>query len=433
MAQPKPENSFEIRIKIQDKEANIDINTKDVMYFYVYRTAIVKHGSFASMVVPLSLTTEALPLENLTQKSKTSVLELEIWLTDPNTPTINRNYKPIKKIIQKTYYILSCALGAREPNSQTISVTLILVNPIFLKMNMSNGFNKIQESQTAFETLLEYEDHLKAHYGDTAFEFIKIGDAINLNDHVYPQIMCRVENDFKITDHLLLNKKAFNSYGYYFFDDFRITDKKEADVCGMFINLIDKEQFNQIDVHSDKYIDIQNMSIKKVRACFNPLSPLMHTNSRIVTKDVATTKERNEDPGPKPVEQIKTNVSDEDIHEDRKIKIGMPKLAFLDKNPSEVRNLYAPDSKIKANERYEIVQKQAIDILRAFCTWEGFKCYPDVFQFDRRYNFSKDAKTESIHIPISIINIFKKETPNETKMHHGVRLQTIKMKPNDDV
>jgi hypothetical protein len=428
MAQPKPENSFEIRVKIQE----LDIETRDITYFYVYRTAIVKHGSFASMTIPLNLTTEALPLENLTQKSKTPTLELEIWLTDPSQPTTNRNYKSIKKIIQKKYYIISCIPGSRDPNSQTISTNLILINPIFLKMNRANGFNRIQESQTAYDVLLEYEDYLKGHYGDTAFEFKKIGDGINLNDYVYEQLMCRVENDFKIPDYLLLKKKAFNSYTYYFFDDFRITDDKEADICGMLINLIDKEQFNQIDAHTDKYIDIQDMSIKKVKSCFNPLSPIMQSNSRVITKDKDTLKERNADPGPTRTEQIKSSVSEEDVHEDRKIKTGIPELSFLDKDVADILNLYAPDSKEKANERYKIVQEQATDILRAFCTWEGHKCYPDVFQFDRRYNFSKDAKTELIHMPISIINIFRKENPNETKMFHGVRLQTIKFKPNDD-
>lgn len=424
----KPENSFEISVTIQEIGLTA---TKDVNEFRAIRVPIKKHGSFAAIILPIPLQ-KYKHLEDLEEQSNLLGLTLEIYMTDskeaiPNT----RSYKRTKHVISKSYTILSCESidSNHEPQNQWVVTRLLLINPILMAMNNTSGFNKIIDSKTGMEAIEEFEGWLPGEYGDTAFEFKKVGEGENLNTYSYEQIMLRQEGDISVPRHLLIEKKALNSYAYYFFDDFRITPDKSGDICGILVNLINKDLFTPTDVYGDKYKDIQGLNLIKTQPLNNPFGSTKQGTQRVVIKDATTSHKRNDDPSPVPVTQMKTVASPAPVSQDRPNNAGTSSISTKDKDIKGVRNIYAPDDAENASARNASVGAQQQNTLRSKQFYEVKECLPETFQFDRIFNLDEHERSSYIHVPISIINIFRKESNNETKMKHGVQVQAFKFAP----
>jgi hypothetical protein len=426
----KPSNNFNITVSIPE------IGFKDVQeinLFYVFRNPIVKQSSFAGLVLPMSAIKYLNSLENLLQQNSMPEITVKIDFADPIEPSGGfRGRKSTKTVIEKNYKILMCSPVDKDRNAsnQMIMTRLILVNPVLFQMQESNGFNKIMESVTAFEALEEYEGYLSGQYGGTSFDFVKVGEGDNLNSHSYEHIMTRTENDLCVPDFLLYNKKAFNSFSYYFFDDFRIDSKKTADICGLFVNLFDIEKFTPVDINNfNKNPDCPMLNLLGSYPQFNPMSSIMKDNARTVGRDPEGRNERNDDLGPVPVPNIKTEVAGDLLHDKgREISVSTPTLEKKDKPTGNIINFNNPDSVENGNTRFEIIKEQCKDTIRSFHIYDADNCYPDLYQFDNSYNLELGAISEYKHVPISIINIFKKDGSKPKVMTHGVRMQTIKFK-----
>jgi len=230
-------------------EIEVDIDgykTNDVSEFSVFRCPFEKTSSFTILTVNMQtimfmgIETECkahnFPSINITIKQN------DKSLYEPDT------YGEVKEIATKNYLILNIE-GDEKPNlaEPYTSVTLYLANPVLYYLNTTNSYNKIIEDKTGLETLKDFEQHLTSIYGCKTFEFTKIGDNINLNSYKYEQILIRLKNDLLIPTWIIQNYKPFDSFSFYFFDDFCITDQNSKDIIGYLINLIDKDQFSKMD------------------------------------------------------------------------------------------------------------------------------------------------------------------------------------------
>jgi hypothetical protein len=431
MGEQKPSNNFNVKVKIE----KLDIETEQINLFYVFRNPLVKHGSFSGLVMQINMVKFA-AIDDYLQRNIMLDATVDITFADPSKPIEgNKKHEPTKKVINKSYKILACKTDENAtPENQMYMCRLILVNPVLFDMQKSNGFNKILKSTTAMEGLNAYEYYLKEQYGDTTFEFKKIGCDENLNSYIYEHIHCRKENDLQVPDFFLQQKKALNSFSYYFFDDFRIDKGKEADICGLHINLIGIDPFTLIDIQdNEKNPDAPNLDFLSRSPQFNPFSPLakLPLESRIVGRDPQGRDERNDDPGPVPTSQLKTTVVDEKNHtKGRDAPISTAKLETKDKPVANVLILNNPDSVDDGLKRFDILQEQFADTIRAFHIYNIDNCYPDLYQFDRRYNLDvvDEESSKGPHIPIAIVNIFRRDPEKTNMLKHSVRLQTIKLK-----
>lgn len=425
----KPSNNFNVSVAIPD----IGYDSQKVNSFYVFRTPMVKQASFAALVLQMGQIGHFRQLEDLHQQNKTPTCTVKVSFADPKLPAGNsRQYKDTKNIINKSYVILNTSsIDSNVQNSnQMVTVKLLLANPILWHLQNANGFNKILETQTAMDALLEYEGWLPTQHGDTAFEFKKVGEGENLNSHSYEHIQIKLENDLQVPKFLLEDKKALNSFGYYFFDDFRITPDKTADICGLLINLVNKDLFKQVDITDyEKNPDAQTPKILSTSPQFNPMSSLSKGSARTVGRDPEGRNERNDDPGPVPTPWIDTTASPDKLHGlGRDISASTPIPVQKDKPTSQVLGTDTPDSVANGNERVATVGGQFSDTLRAFHIFDIDSCYPDLYQFDCIYNLESTASSVYGHVPISIINIFKKDGTKPSLLVHGARVQTIKFK-----
>jgi hypothetical protein len=434
MGEQKPSNNFNVTVEIPD----INLNTEQINLFYVFRNPLVKHGSFSALVMPINLVKYALIKENL-ERNVMLDINVDIWFADPSKPIEgNKKHQPTKQVIKKTYRILACAAidGSSDPEEQMYMCRIILVNPVLFDMQKSNGFNKILKSSTSLDGLADYEEYIKDQYGDTTFEFKKIGCDKEINPYIHEQISCRKENDLQIPDFFLNEKKSLNSFSYYFFDDFRIDKEKTADICAMHINLIGIDPFTHIDLQDhDKNPDGPALKILSSCPQFDPLSAIMKTGgsvkARIIGRDPQGRDQINDDPGPIPTRQMKTSVVGDKFHSTgREVIISESEVEKKDKPVSNVIIMSNPDDVSTGLERFDIIQKQFIDTIRAFHTYDIDNCYPDLYQFDRRYNLDvgEEESSKGPHIPIAIVNIFYKDPEKTNMVKHKVKLQTIKFK-----
>ncbi|MBC8427535.1 MAG: hypothetical protein H8D97_01450 [Proteobacteria bacterium] len=425
----KPESAFEIDVSIPIVGF---INRNDVNEFRAIRVPIKKYGSFAAIVLPMPQIIY-LHLEDLGEQSNFPEMTIAIDMVDPKSPIPNtRSHKKTKHIATKQYRILACDKidSDDQPRNQIQVVRLIIVSPVLFAMNGTSGFNIISSSETAMEVIKNFEEYLLEQYGDTAFEFHKVGEEENLNEHTYEQLMVRQETDVSVCKFLLNEKKALNSYTYYFFDNFRVTPETTGDTCGLLINLTNKDLFTPIDVFSDKYKDIQGLKLIKKQPLYNPFSSVQQGPQRQVIKDMSSSHLRGDDPSPIPFPQIKTTTTEISISSDRKQKAPIGELSKKDKPITGIKNIYTPDSAEQATIRLEAIEKQQSDTLRSKQFYEVKECYPETFQFDRIYNMDEHERASYQHVPVSIINIFRKENNNETLMKHGVQLQVFKLAPS---
>lgn len=430
MAEEQLANNYNISISIQDLD---NYETDKINFFYIFRNPMVKQSSFAGMVLSIDYMKYA-QLEDFLQKNEMPMVIVKVNFANPaeqEDSRISKN-KDIKTLITKVYKILMCTSidKDRSPTNQMLSVRLVLVNPILFQMQESNGFNRILTSITGMDALAEYESYLIDQYGITAVEFKKVGVEEHLNSHSYEHIQVRTETDLHVPDFLFKEKKALNSFAYYFFDDFRITPETTSDICGLAVNLMDTKDFKQTDIITDdkKNPDAGSMKSLGTIPLFNPTSAIMKSDPVTVGRDPEGRQESSGE-GPVPIPRLKTDVVMDQINTSgRDFALKDPLYIFKNKPRSNIINLNNPDSVALGNERFATIQQQMKDTLRAFHLWDINDCYPDLYQFDRIYNLEHGAESIYSHVPISIVNIFKRDLTRPTLLTHGIRLQTVKFK-----
>ena len=405
-----------------------EINS-DVQFLAFIRAPLVKLSSFVLLKINLSpiFTQEII---NDLSNNIFADYNLEIYSVDESD-----NNKPVEKLFNKSYKIMS--IEPTEPilfNKQNISSYIVLVNPFVHYMSTTNTYNVILENRTAYDAIKDYEDFIKKQYGDI-FYFNHVSSNFGLNKFKYEQILIKTNSDLSVPLYLINTYKPFDSFNFYFFDDFNLDENSESEITCHYINLFDKDRIRKFDIN--RYSDIagttkklgtfplsdQALSLDKLDQTFTIL------NKEILYDTIKVTKSSVPKKGSKP------QTSTSEIIEDRSIKVG----DFI--NPTQIQkvgkssqhaNLYAPDSHKNAINRFdkfkEFFMKQ-IDYIQVFETTD---CLPDWCKFGRIYNMGNIQETEYQYTPLCIFNIFVRTNAKESYCKHLMRYSMLKY-INEDV
>lgn len=423
-----------VRYKIKcelfgDKDGEIG---KDIQSFTIFRTPITKTSSFAVMSVALR-TKLYLSLEEYTQATNFITIPISIYLVKNQDTMRDINPEEIRQFCSKNYICIHIEpLEHVRPHSPYVRTLLYLVNPVLFYMNNTNGYNKIHEDMTAFDAIEDYESWCKKTFGDTAFQFKKIGKDYEKNDHNYEQILIRQQNDLLVPVLLLNEYKAWHSYGYYFFDDFRITDDDSdlKDITAWCVNLGDFEKFEKKDIREEKYRDIlMGNRFQKTQVLMDTFSDLYQKSTSLVVKGYDRQFAFRKATEDREIPNISSKL--EGTGEGGRLNNIVSTLSRASKPPTEETILYAPDDPKMAEYRFQLVGKLLSGKMRSIMTYYLRDCHLDFFQFNHRYNLSSWDEKDFSYVPISIVNMFIRDSGQVPLMTHNAKYQVIKYWPKD--
>lgn len=414
-------------------EIEVDINgykTNDINEFAVFRCPFVKTSSFSI----LTLSIQTLIFIGIETECKAhNFLPIVITIKQNDTsvePTIGNPsvYGETRILAVKNYIILNVETDEPIDISQGYAtVILYLVNPVLYYLSTTNSYNKILEDKTGLEILEDFEEHLKSIYGDKTFSFTKIEDSKNKNNFKYEQVLICSNNDLLIPSLILQNYKPFNSFSFYFFDDFVITEKNETDIVGYFINLRDKDTFKKIDCSNASEVIIGNKYISTaiINDTFNMLN---QTNpSRIVCSSDLQFKYKKTD-SKNSVPNMTVEKSTSNITNDRKVNVLKTSIIKTEKASTEQTLLYTSDDIDTATKRLKIIKDQLIDNIEMVQYYYLRDTHLDFFQFGNIYNIDILDDGGYFHTPINLVNIFKRTTGRVPLLNHHMHYQLLKFK-----
>lgn len=402
--------------------------TNDISTLYIYRCPLVKSASFAILNINLPII-EYLQLENELRQNKHPKIEFDLFIADRSEkdPKNFRIHKKIKKLISKKYIILfSQSLEPLNTKNETPLVSLYLVNDIFFYLNNNNGYNKILENITGLEAVQDFENFLAQTFGTTAFTFLKIGEKKFINKFKYEQILTRTHDDLQIPTFLIRTYKVFNTFSYYFFDDFAISKNSQTDITNYLINLGDKKSFNKINVLNKEYADLHlGNALKKVYPLYDIFDNLAKINPTLILEGKEFNFDNKKATGTTQVPQLKSSSQTDQIQQQRPINITKSNISLKSNKITEYLNLYAPDELKVAKERFDTISEQLRKNFQAIYVFEMLNSHPDILQFNNIYNLDQNNTGDFNFVPLSIINIFRRES-QQTFLKHSTQYQCLK-------
>jgi hypothetical protein len=90
--------------------------------------------------------------------------------------------------------------------------------------------------------------------------------------------------------------------------------------------------------------------------------------------------------------------------------------------------IYSPDTSANAKERVLIAKEMMFQKLENLCFYETEKCLPDWMQFGNLYNMNTDEPDSYLHTPISIVNIFRRNSEKESNVYCYHMLKYVMLK-----
>ena len=414
---------YEIEVVINEEEIN------DVQSFVVYRCSITKTASFAVLKINLKLENYLL-LEDDIRNSEFPTIPLKIYEVDSKIREKSKLGERSKHFCTKHYKIIQ--VHNNEPlriDSAYISCNLYLTNPILHYLNSNNSFNQILQTTTALDTIKSFESFLTSTYGDGAFDIKHIGEEYQVNKFIHEQILTRNTNDLIVPMTLIQNYKPFNTFSFYFFDDFRLDQDSKADITCYLINIGNKDNFERRDISDDKYIDVvsqlRNISSYNITDSFNEL---LQDNASIVLEGRNINYDSIKATGTVDVPSVTVETFEETIVTGRTVNAIHSILATQPKDPTEKTILYASDDIDSAVGRYKAVSTQLREDIHSIEVYQSQQCGFDVFQFGIMYNIQLNNKSSFTFTPLSIVNIFNRETGPAPILQHNTEVQFINFK-----
>ena len=404
--------------------------TRDIGSFTSLRTPITKTGSFASLTVNIKYEDYANLQETISRNQYPNV-DIECWICK-NEDLHGDIYPPkVEDVFFKQYKAISIkALEAVKFQAPYILCNLILTNTVLLYMQSTNGFNKILEDITPLDALKEYESWASSTFGSGAFQFTKIGDTFEQNTWKYEQILTRNSTDLMIPNVLINHYKMWQTFGYYFFDDFRFDAESSADITGYLINLGSKELFPTVDVY--KYGDVA-MGSKLIHESIlhDPFNALYQKNPSIITKNYEMQFGFRKATGTREIPKVTADVSQGTHSSERGSAIIKTSISLSPVQPTEETMIYAPDDHQKSLERFDKISKQLRDDMMSIETYYMRDSSLDFLQFGKRYNFNPLDINAYDYIPISICNMFVRDTGKMPILVHNMKFQVFRYRPTE--
>ena len=419
---------YQIDVEIMGREDSPEIG--DVDSFTSIRTPINKTASFAT--IALNLRPHFLhSLEEYTRSNMFQTLKVDINIVR-NQDDLKSNYPPkVDEVCTKYYLILHVEpLEDARMEAPYTRALLFLTNPVLYWMQCTNAYNIIEEDITVFDALENYESWLKETFGQTAFQFEKVAENYKKNDWEYEQILIRSNNDLMIPTNLIQNYKMFDSYSYYFFDDFRFDENAEADITGYLINLGNLEEIPTKNIVDEDTNDIfAATEFVRGQTLSDPFNVLYQENPSLIIKgyDMQFGFEKAE--GKKEVPQLTTQAYPGTYSSTQKATVIKTELSGKVQLPSEQTLLYAPDDPKKAFDRFDVISEQLRKKILAIEEYYMRDSHIDFIQFGNRYNLSPFDITQYAYVPISICNMFVRDSGAVAMFTHNMRFQTFKFEP----
>lgn len=411
--------NFEILIQING------ISYGDITYCAFIRSPIIKQSSFCLIKLFFSQILIRQMMSDI-DKNKFITCKMSIYAKDSDLNKDNLNL-----IFSKSFKcIMIKPEGSIRFQEDKMFVTFVLVHPTLLYLSNNNTFNQIFLDKTASDVLSSFEGFLTDNFGDI-FNFKHIGQDVQKNEHIYEQILTRTKNDIDIPTYLINNYKINNTFSYYFFDSFHISDENEMEIVGTYINLFDHKKFKAIDVY--EYFDRKLTTNKIVIQNFSDLNQNMldKIGNRFIFnhQEIKYTHEKE----PKTTTLTKKNkpTSEEYIMvEDRKIKtvIETSETTTTYGGGSAVSVLYCPDSPDNGQLRFDNAIEMISDKIMGIQYYEMSNCLPDFPQFGEIYNLEEENKANFILSPISIVNVFFRKVEKEHYLYHLAKTVMLRYK-----
>lgn len=405
-----------------------DINS-DIQFLTFVRAPLVKHSSFAILKINIPTILTQQMINDLTNNIFDDY-SLEIYTVDES-----RDDKKVEKLFNKTYKVMF--VETTEPilfDKQNMTVYIVLMNPFIHYMSTTNTYNIILNNVTGYEAIQEYEEFIKKQYGNI-FHFNHVVSNYSLNKFKYEQILVKTNSDLSVPVHLINTYKPFDSFNFYFFDDFNIDEDNDSEITCHYINLFDKDRIRKLDV--SKYTDVlgttkkletfplsdQNLDLDKIDQTFTILNREMlyqtqkNTNSNV------------------PKRGSKTEVKNSKIIEQREVKVGnfvSPIQIKRVSKSSQHANIYSPDSPKQAMYRFQLFREFFMKHIEHIQVFESTECLPDWCKFGRLYNMGTIDETTYQYTPLCIFNIFVRINIKESFCKHLARYSMLKYL-NEDI
>lgn len=399
----------------------------DVSYLSFIRTPLIKSCSY----VMLKINLPAVLIQGMINDLNNNIFAdytIEIFSLDESD-----NNKRVTLLFSKLFKILY--VNPLEPLSfdkPVYSCQLILSNPFFHYMSTANTYNKILESKTAYDALKDFEEFIKSSHGDI-FKFRHIGTKAELNDYKYEQILVKSSSDLNVPVYIINTYKPFNSFNFYFFDDFHLSDDSDNEVTGHYLNIFDKNQFKSFDIKLFGDINGTTKKLKVFPVSDQSLKLDKENQSITITnREVKynTTKSFESNIPKHSKIQLKT----EQLMTDRAIQVGQfisPVERQKFGQSSQHINIYAPDNEENALYRFQNFKEFFIRKLDSIQMYETTNCMPDWCQFGNTYNMDLEDSSSFLYTPINIVNIFSRINFKEHYCTHLMRYSMLKFIDED--
>lgn len=411
---------YKITISIFPDEDPYD----DVISLTFFRCPIVKTASFG--ILYINLRSEIyLTIQEMVQANDYPIVKLSInMIQDDETNTV------IQKCCDKTYTAIYCKfIDNVRQDIGYIRACIYLVNPVLYYMQTTSGFNRILPSMTAYSALSNFENWLTDTFGQ-CFHFLKVGDNYEVNPHVYDQIQITQPCDLLVPTNILMNYKPFNTFSYYFFDCFNLSQYTQNDITATLINLGDYQKFTPVNITgvTQDNVDLDIFARLNRTNLFvfnNPFNELFQEWPSIVIKSTNRRMAFKKGAHLKKVPTLSTQSQDQ-TYGGRTVKYIQSNLSSVQKDTTEQTIIYAPDDPAQAYSRFKKVSNQARDAVSNIQTFYLADCHYDIIQFMCRYNFDIHNINSYSYVPISICNMFVRNAGMYPSLTHTCKFQVIK-------
>lgn len=418
---------YKIEVTFMGRE---EMMSDDISSFNVIRAPYVKTGSFAILNLTLDFRHYLALYDNI---SRNQYPECKVYCYIVKNYNDYGNAKPpkVEDVFVKNYKVLNIQpLESFNYNSPFILCNIILSHPVLLYMQTTNGYNEILEDKTTLEALQAYEKWLPGVFGSGAFQFEHVGEQYALNKFKYEQILTRNATDLMIPTVLINNYKMWDTFGYYFFDDFRLDSGAKADITGWLVNLGDKNQFKPIDIYS--YGDF-TMGLKMITQTplHDPFNALYQRTPSITTKNYEMQFSFRKSTQNREVPQITVDVQGGEHGSAVGTSIIRSSFATKSEKPTEETVIYAPDEHVAGMNRFDRMSQQLRDDMTAIETYFIRDSAIDYLQFNRRYNLNQANPNDYSFIPSCICNLFIRDTGKVPILVHHARFQVFRYRDDE--
>jgi hypothetical protein len=437
--------------------ASPDYVGNDTFSLYHIRCAYLKTSSFAFMTVPVEFTKFRQiqdAVERIEAGKDPLLVDIEYWIID-HAEMHNRNYKRIKLLTKKQFYVLNCQTLQRDiierylDTNISVPCRLMLVNPTLYTLGTTlNTFNKKYWNVVPIDIIKDFSKYLEDEYKDT-FQTKFIHTDKNIHDFKYEHIIARADNDMILPKQINDMYKTYKYPCFIFFDDFAINNENKKDVLflHMCLESCQTPGLEPIDIYKEPGIDSQfgTVNLKKISmmdrdSIFN-YDP---DSTRFTVRDEQgyhksywlVNKEPIENYSPKlsvkiPVSTIANEL--DPIQLPRTILSNTFDKSTVTKDNliSDFFKLYAPDGVDQVNntggeyrgwwDRFRMTEEFFKRRILAFYQMTSQNVHCDFYQFYRTYNFDNTDITDFSFQPIAIANIFRRLEPKNTACMHTAK------------